>query len=351
MSRILSLATVVPEHCLDQQYAAEEIIRQCNVDADRGRFIQKVHQKSSIEKRYFIHPNPAQLFANPMHKMTSRNAMYQEHAPKLAHRAAEKALERWKGKREEITHLLSISCTGVMAPGIEFHLVNSLQLARNVQRYGVNFMGCFGAFKGLSLAQALAKQNPANRILLVSTELCSLHMQPLDPFRADAAIANALFADGAAAAVIGEEGQDPLCQVLAESSFACHNSLEKMTWTASDTGLIMELGKEVPQLVSDQISSFLESLLPVNLSLSACDMAIHPGGKEILRKIEKVVSLEPKQTRASWETLSRYGNMSSATILFVLENLLKTRKAQAHCLAIGIGPGLSLEGALLQYVL
>lgn len=253
------------------------------------------------------------------------------------------------GNPSLITHVIAITCTGVVIPGIEFGLIESLALSRSVHRLGVNFMGCFGAFKGLEVAHAFVKSNPKNRVLIVCIELCSLHIQPNDT--PDSMMANSLFADGSAAAIIGADllsTEKSIFEMQRHASFGLENSREQMSWEASDQGYVMKLSPFVPVILARHIQAFTEKLMHSYTEISACDFAIHPGGKAIVNAIEKKLGLNKLQTRASWNTLAHYGNMSSATFLFVLNDLKRQADKKEWAVGLGFGPGLSVEGLLLK---
>ena len=159
------------------------------------------------------------------------------------------------------------------------------------------------------------------------------------------------FSDGAAAAIVGKvpkSTETPLYKIVKQSCLAMENSTAHMTWEASDSGMIMQLSSRVPVNIKNHINTFSRSLLPLEIPFSACDWAIHPGGKTILKAIEKACALERKQTQVSWDVLSKYGNMSSATFLFVLDALQNTNSLKQWVLGLGFGPGLSVEGILLE---
>ena len=230
--------------------------------------------------------------------------------------AAKRALDLWGKDPSEITHVISASCTGMYAPGLEYLLMDDLKLSRNVGRFGINFMGCFGAFKTLGLADYIARVNEKHRVLIVCTELCSLHVQLQNDM--ESAVSNAIFGDGAAAAVIGQgEG---LWEIKKRASLGVPASQDKMSWDIGDHGFVMRLDKSVPDLLGKTIQPFVSDLVEQEKEL---DYAIHPGGKAILENIEKSLGLTSTQTAASWNTLENFGNMSSATFLFVLEELLR----------------------------
>lgn len=280
--------------------------------------------------------------------MSQRNERYKKEAPQLAYAAASKAIEQWGGDPATLTHIIYVSCTGLVAPGIEFDLTQMLKLDSAINRLGINFMGCFGAFKGLSVAKAFALENPRHRILVVCTELCSLHLQTdLNP---EIFVANSIFADGAAAVVVGQEPQvheKPLWMIDKSHCLKLDKTKDKMGWEVSDRGFLIRLSYTVPVYIGRSIQAFVKQLLPETLSWEECGWAIHPGGKSILQAVEKAFPIDKAKTKASWDVLANYGNMSSATFLFILERLLQERDHPSHTIGMAFGPGLSIEGILL----
>lgn len=350
---ILGLGTAVPPNQLSQEQALQAMDEYFCFNAEQGAHVKKLYENSGIQKRHTVLKQLAgknQLFSigEKVPGMTARNAIYKTEAVKLAHQASLEALEAWGGDVHSITHVISVSCTGVVIPGIEFSLIDLLGLPRSVCRLGINFMGCFGAFKGLEVANAFARENSKSRVLVVCTELCSLQMQPdLHP---DSLVANSIFADGAAAVVVGsqpKEGEKPLWEMYKHVSWGMENTTEQMSWEAKDHGFAMRLSTYVPISISRKIRFFSEQLVSPLSSLSACDWAIHPGGKAVLQTVEKKLSLSKEQTKASWNTLEQFGNMSSSTLLFVLQELLKGKRSEWTA-GVGFGPGLSIEGFLFR---
>lgn len=355
---ILAISTALPSHTIQQAEIVESMIELFQLGPSSSANLRKLYHNSGINTRYSVIPDfnskvSKSQFYNENGSLFSptfseRNALYKLEAPKLAAAAAEKALKEWGQPREKITHIISVSCTGIVAPGIEFSLMQSLSLRPDIYRLGINFMGCFGAFKGLEVANAYASLNPENRILVICTELCSLHMQ--ERCEADAHIANALFADGAAAVIVGCEPQNseqPLWEIVHQRSMGLEGSLNEMTWEAGDKGFIMRLSQAVPSHIKQSISSFSELLLDNHFSVENCDWAIHPGGKAILKSVEEALSLESWQTESSWKVLGAYGNMSSPTFLFVLDEIRRRPDRKKGCAGLGFGPGLSFEGIIL----
>jgi predicted naringenin-chalcone synthase len=356
---ILALATAVPPYAFDQEEIAEKMIDLFNLDPHKAENLKQLYKNSAIHTRYSVIPDLKKErqdwnfwgsnYPKTIPTTSKRNALYKVEASKLAYEAASKVLKAWGGNSEEISHVISVSCTGLVAPGIEFDLTQLLNLKASTQRLGINFMGCFGAFKGLSVAQAFAKENPKHRILLVCTELCSLHLQAEQTL--DNLVAHSLFSDGAAAVIVGAEPQSsetPLWQIQKTGSIAIDHTKDKMSWEVGDHGFNMKLSRTVPVFLGRHITPFVNSLVSADFSYENCDWAIHPGGKSIIQAIEKALKLQETQTKASWDTLANYGNMSSATFLFVLHQLLEQKSLKKWTVGLGFGPGLSVEGLLLS---
>lgn len=346
---ILGIGSAIPKNYVSQKDAFTALTKLVDCDENRFKYLQNLYENSGIIKRHMV--LPAEFLYNYYSLnpgMGSRNDHYKRESLKLAEEASIKAVESWGGSVSDITHVISVSCTGVYAPGIEFSLIDSLKLNRSVLRFGINFMGCFGAFKGMQVAHAFAKQNPKARILVVCTELCSLHLQrTLDP---DSLLSGSIFADGSSAIVVGAEpkqSEKPLWEILRERGHSLVDSQEQMTWEASDTGFRMKLSSFVPLKISHHIRPFVSDLME-GISPEACDWAIHPGGKSILQVLQRKLKLTDDQLKSTHDIFSNYGNMSSATVLFVLEKLLKMGARKQYCLGLGFGPGLSIEGFALR---
>jgi predicted naringenin-chalcone synthase len=359
---ILAISTAVPSYVITQEKIADKIIDMLSLDAEKATSIKQLYQNSAIRTRYSVISDFTKdrkdwhFFGSEFPKKVPgtlhRNNFYKIEAPKLAYKACLKALNSWGGDPATISHVISVSCTGMVAPGIEFDIVKLLKLKASTERLAINFMGCFGAFKGLSVAQSFAKENPKNRILVVCTELCSLHFQAEQT--PDNILANSLFSDGAAAVIVGADPQSEetvLWEINNKCSLALDNTYDKMSWEASDQGFIMKLSQRIPSLLKKHIATFIQCLVIDNFSFENCDWAIHPGGKSIIQSIEKALNLNSNQTQASWETLANYGNMSSATFLFVLNSLLQQKNQKKWTVGIGFGPGLCMEGILLNRAL
>ena len=265
-----------------------------------------------------------------------RLQQYKADAAPLALRAARRAFEQSGLAPRDITHVITVSCTGFYAPGVDVQLIQALGLSAETQRTHIGFMGCHGALNGLRVAQAFADADPAARVLLCAVELCSLHYYyQWDPQRI---IANALFADGAAAIVGVPAGSAPkdAWTIRASGSRVFPDSADAMTWTVGDHGFAMTLSRRVPGLIAEHLRPWLTTWL-AREKLQLEDIgswAIHPGGPKILDAVEEALVLPRALGIASREVFAEYGNMSSPTVLFILERL-RQRRAARPCVALG----------------
>ncbi len=276
-----------------------------------------------------------------------RMQRYIEEAGPLALRAAKAALEESRLDPATITHLITVTCTGFSAPGVDIQLIKGLGLPATTVRTHVGFMGCHAALNGLRVARGFTGSDPKARVLLCAVELCTLHHHyGWDPKRM---VANALFADGAAAVVgvpprgVAEEAW----RVAATGSCLFPDSEYAMSWNIGDHGFAMTLSTKVPNLIGDNLKPWLESWLQQhNLSIDRIkSWAIHPGGPRIVNVVERALGIPEGSAAVSREVLSECGNMSSPTVLFILDRL-RRRNAPRPCVALGFGPGLVAEGGL-----
>lgn len=275
----------------------------------------------------------------------ARMRRYAREAAPLACAASERALLAAGLTASHISHLVTVSCTGAVSPGFDVALMNALPLASTVSRTHVGFMGCHGALNGLRAAAALAQADPASRVLLCAVEVCSLHFAyGNDP---EKAVANALFADGAAAVVLGAEAPSGAWRLQASGSCLFPGSADAMTWRIGDYGFEMTLSPAVPHLIAQHLPSWIANwLLQHGLTVPEVrSWAIHPGGPRILTAAASCLNLAPDASAVSQEVLADCGNMSSPTILFILDRL-RRRAAPWPCVALAFGPGLSVEAAL-----
>jgi predicted naringenin-chalcone synthase len=273
---------------------------------------------------------------------------YEAGAAPLAVAAARSALAESEAGPEQVAHLVTVSCTGFHAPGFDFALIRQLGLSPGVARTHLGFMGCHGALNGLRVARALALADPGSFVLLCAVELCSLHHAC--GWSMEKIIANSLFADGAAALVgrAGDRGGKQAWSLAASGSAVIPDSADAMTWSISDYGFEMTLSRRVPELIRQHLGRWLAWWLGrQGLTLDRVgSWAVHPGGPRILRACAETLGLADDQIADSWAVLEQCGNMSSPTILFILERL-RQRRARLPCVALGFGPGMAVEAALI----
>jgi predicted naringenin-chalcone synthase len=274
---------------------------------------------------------------------------YSRLAPPLALAAARAALDRSGLAPTSLTHLITVSCTGFLAPGLDVAVIEALRLVPTVQRTHVGYMGCHGAVNGLRVARAFTAAEPDARVLVCAVELCSLHFHySWDPQRM---IANALFADGAAAVVGVPPAVAPAgawCVAAAGSCLVPH-STDAMSWTVGNHGFEMTLSKRVPDLIAAHLRPWLAGWLAaqgVRLE-EVRSWALHPGGPRILSAVEEGLGLSREAAAPSRAIFAECGNMSSPTLLFILDRL-RTADAPRPCVALGFGPGLMAEALLVR---
>lgn len=355
---ILGIGTAVPAGSICQSEAME-LARAIGGDDDRsGRRLAVLYRQTSVIRRGTVlvgtsngRSSPGVFYPPAMSAedrgppTSERLIRYATEAPALAERASLEALADAGVTRESITHLVTVSCTGFSAPGLDVRLIRALGLSPRTERTHIGFMGCHGAINGLRVAGALVNANPSARVLLCAVELCSLHFQYGSS--GGQAVANALFADGAGAAVVGES-EDRASALRGFGSCIIPDSADAMTWTIGDHGFEMTLSAGVPDLLRRHLRAWVEDWL-MGHGLSAnrvCSWAVHPGGPRVLDVVAQTLGLDAEAMAPSREVLATRGNMSSPTVLFILDALRRSG-ARRPCVALAFGPGMAAEGAII----
>ncbi len=362
---IISMGTAVPTNRIDQTRIADFMAKAMKLDATEERRLRALYRSTRIRQRFSVLPDYGLANGNytffpntpdlePFPTVQQRMGMYRQYAVGLAEEALRDCLDACGRNPSEITHLITVSCTGMYAPGPDIELIERLGLRSDIHRLAVNFMGCYGAFNGLKAASAIVRSDTTARVLLVCVELCTIHFQKKN--EEDHLLANALFADGAAAVLV--ENQPSADETSLEVvDFACEvlpDGKEDMAWHINDFGFEMKLTSRVPDVLKTGLPSILnkitskQGIQPSDVSL----YAIHPGGRRILEVVEQVLNLPSNANNAAYAILSEYGNMSSGTILFVLKRLWEENKdsKNAWIFSSAFGPGLTAETALLRIV-
>lgn len=366
---IEGIGTALPEHCLTQDEVVELHTTFCRIEDRKARMLRALYRRSGIDTRHSVvvvgSEGPLeerQTFYPPARDDEDRGPTtvrrmeaYERHAPALAAAAARRALDSGGVAPEEVTHLVTVSCTGFFAPGVDAAIIGELGLPRGTERTHLGFMGCHGALNGLRVAHSLASRDPEAVPLVCAVELCTLHFSyGWDP---DMLVANALFADGAAATVgraasrtVSEPIRDgPPWRVTGSGTFLMADSEDAMTWRIGDHGFRMTLSAEVPELIEAHLRPWIVGWLGRH-GLELADVgswAVHPGGPRILGSVARALDLPSGATAVSREVLAECGNMSSATVLFILDRM-RARDAPLPCVALAFGPGLVVEATLLS---
>ncbi|GAB2788955.1 type III polyketide synthase [Halomonas shantousis] len=358
------LGVAVPEGTLHQDAAATIAETRCCVSERQCKALRRIYRYSGVQRRssVLLTPTDTQAGAEGLEAFfppparqgdrgpgtAARLQRYAETAAPLAATACRAALKDADLDPARITHVVTVSCTGMVSPGLDSELIQRLGLSANAGRLNLGFMGCHGALNGLRTASALVQQDPKTHVLLCCVELCSLHFHY--GWDLEKVVANALFADGAGAVVLGppEPGIGEW-QLIETASRLASASTDAMTWKIGDHGFEMTLSSEVPRLIRSALRDWLEPWLAGHgMTLSdVAHWAIHPGGPEIIRAVTQALELPEDADRDSRAVLAEHGNMSSPTVLFILERL-RRRAARGSCVMLGFGPGLSMEAALLM---
>jgi len=334
---ILALGTAVPQYCAEQSAIAEWVASAFDRKPAVQRLVRTLYAYSGIETRYSCTPDYLQPVARsrfspgrPLEETPTtaeRMAMYERESTPLGVQAAQEALARHAQKTDRtltavtssITHLIAVSCTGFFAPGLDFVLAQRLGLPPTVQRTLIGFMGCSAAFNGLRAASQIVRADPAARVLMVNVELCSLHSQP--GTARDDLVSTSLFADGASACLVGipQPGER---DYFAIGNF--HTSMKPetesaMVWQIGNHGFTLRLSPRVPEHLADIAPTALRTLFEAE---RPGFWAIHPGGRAIVDRLAEIFQLDANQVAASRSILRQYGNLSSATIMFVLQEIV-----------------------------
>lgn len=327
------------------------------------RKLKFLYHQSAIKTRYSVIPDygsradewifyPGSENIEPFPDLELRMQWFNNTAPQLSVNAIEKCIEG-KINKDEITHLITVSCTGMSAPGLDLQVMEAMELPKNIFRTSVNFMGCYAAIHALKLADALAKESKKAKVLIVCTELCTLHFQKDN--NVDNITSSLLFGDGAAAVLVTNDDSKldgiRIRDFYSEVSFKGKND---MSWELSSTGFLMTLSGYVPDLIEEDFDGLVQNALQ-HASLKKENIShwcIHPGGKKVLTSIQKSINIDENALQHSYNVLRDYGNMSSPTILFVLKEIMEELKSKeqkkANIFGAAFGPGLTMETFILS---
>ena len=345
---IVSTATAIPPYVIGREEVKTYMRRVFSIEAARLDAMMAVIDNSQVKQRYCIHPIDYIIEPRPLTRITQE---YQEHSIRLGREVATCSLARAGMKPTDIDMIITVSCTGVMIPSLDAYLMNDLGFRSDVKRLPITELGCAAGAAALAKASDFIRAYPDGTVLVIAVELPSLTFQRGDISQANL-ISTVLFGDGAAAAVItGRPAHGP--RIIDTNSYLFPQSLDAMGFDLKDSGFHIVLSKDVPQLIRDQIKRLVTTFLARhNLSkdnLSA--FLLHPGGQKLLQYIEEELGLSRWDTQLSWDVLRDYGNLSSASVLFVLHECFNKRKLHAgdYGILAAFGPGFSSEMLLLRW--
>ena len=363
MSKIVSISTALPPFKHDQNDILHFMQNVYAMNEVEKRKLKFLYHQSAIKTRYSTLPDyslnagdwrfyPASENLEPFPNLEQRMDWYNQSAPKLSVTAVEKCISQ-KIHKKEITHLITVSCTGMSAPGLDLQIMEWMDLPKNIFRTSVNFMGCYAAIHALKLADEFCKNEVDAKIVIVCTELCTLHFQKENT--ADNIAASLLFGDGSAAVLVTHD--QAALQGFTIKSFYSEvgfSGKEHMSWQLSSSGFLMKLSGYVPGLIEQDFNLLLQNALKNGDTRleEISHWCIHPGGKRILAAIEKNTAILPEDLKFSYQVLHEYGNMSSPTILFVLKEILQSlatlKRSKTRIFGAAFGPGLTMETFILS---
>jgi len=360
MGAIISIGTANPEFRHKQDEIMEFMCAARPDEDHSGRQkINILHSKSSIHSRYsvlqdFSSNADKDFFENSQLTpgVTERMGKFKKTSLPLSLKAIENCFRQVEGfNKNSITHLITVSCTGLSAPGLDFEIIESLNLKPTIERHSVNFMGCYAALQALKLANHICNSDANAKILLVATELCTLHFQ--NRSEEDHLISNSLFSDGSAALLIEAKSSQTNKHLRLNGFYSTiiPEGKANMGWDISNTGFLMTLSPKIPDLIGKHISLFVSNAFNFFNTKQINHWAIHPGGKRILEVIEKELQISKTYMEPSYKVLREYGNMSSPSILFVLKELWDNSinwDKDEKGLMMAFGPGITMESAFFS---
>ena len=359
MSKIVSIGTAVPNFKHNQQNILTFMKQVYALSETDSRKLQFLYRQGGIDTRYSVIPDYSSEAAGwqfysptenlePFPSVEDRMKVYKQCAAPLSVKAIADCIGSFP--KEKITHLITVSCTGMSAPGLDLELLELLHLPPTTTRTSVNFMGCYAAIHALKIANAFCLADENANVLIVCTELCTLHFQN-EP-TVENMTSSMLFADGAAAVLITGDKEADGINIDNFYSMVASKGSNDMAWDISSKGFLMTLSSYIPDLIEEDFDDLASNALAA-VKLKKQDIShwcIHPGGKKILESVHKSLGFTNGQLQSSYDVLKDYGNMSSPTILFVLKEILAkaTIKKDEKIFGAAFGPGLTMETFILS---
>jgi predicted naringenin-chalcone synthase len=312
------------------------------------RKVKKIFEGAAVDKRYSI-MDPIAVFTKT--SFEERNDIYIREVIDLGEKVLEKALKKANWNPEDLDYIITVSCTGIMIPSLDAYLINKLKLRQDIVRLPVTEMGCAAGISGIIYAKNFLQANPGKRAAVIAVESPTATFQ-LDDFSMANIVSAAIFGDGAACVLLSSHQDDEGPEVLAEEMYHFYDAIQMMGFKLTDSGLQMVLDIEVPETIASHFPDIINPFLAKNnQTIDTIDHLIfHPGGKKIVQTVEALFSDLGKNIDDTKEVLRLYGNMSSATVLYVLERIMDNKpKKGEKGLMLSFGPGFSAQRVLLQF--
>ncbi len=312
------------------------------------RKVKKIFEGAAVDKRYSI-MDPIEVFTKT--SFEERNDIYVREVIDLGEKVLEKALLKSSWKPTDLDYIITVSCTGIMIPSLDAYLINKLQLRQDIVRLPVTEMGCAAGVSGIIYAKNFLKANPGKRAAVIAVESPTATFQ-LDDFSMANIVSAAIFGDGAACVLLSSHEDDEGPEILAEEMYHFYDNEHMMGFKLTNSGLQMVLDIEVPNTIASHFPAIIHPFLEKNnLKITDIDHLIfHPGGKKIVQTVEALFSTLGKNIDDTKEVLRLYGNMSSATVLYVLERFMDNKPVKGEKgLMLSFGPGFSAQRVLLQF--
>lgn len=312
------------------------------------RKVKKIFEGAMVDKRYSI-MDPIEVFTQT--SFAQKNDIYSREVIKLGEKVLQKALNKASWKPESLDYIITVSCTGIMIPSLDAYLINKLKLRQDIVRLPVTEMGCAAGISGIIYAKNFLKANPGKRAAVIAVESPTATFQ-LNDFSMANIVSAAIFGDGAACVLLSSEKEEEGPEIIDEEMYHFYDNEHMMGFNLTDSGLQMVLDIEVPDTIAAHFPEIIHPFLKKN-NLGIADinhMIFHPGGKKILQTVEELFGDLDKNLDATKEILKSYGNMSSATVLYVFEKIMDSKpKKGEKGLMLSFGPGFSAQRVLLQF--
>ncbi|SDG80658.1 Predicted naringenin-chalcone synthase [Pedobacter terrae] len=312
------------------------------------RKVKKIFEGAAVDKRYSI-MSPEDVFSDL--SFEERNHIYVRESIKLGAKCLETALEKANWQAQDLDYIITVSCTGIMIPSLDAYLINLLKLRQDIIRLPVTEMGCAAGVSGMIYAKNFLKANPGKRAAVIAVESPTATFQ-LNDFSMANIVSAAIFGDGAACVLLSSDEGDSGPEILAEEMYHFYDAEEMMGFKLTNTGLQMVLDVAVPETIANHFPTIIHPFLKKNgFEINDIDHLIfHPGGKKIIQTVEELFGQLGKNINDTKEVLRLYGNMSSATVLYVLERMMDKKPMPGEKgLMLSFGPGFSAQRILLQW--